>query len=173
MILDAKSGLKGVVVDADTSERIPFVKWANLDTGEYRAWACTPDGRRRLEPRREITGRRRVLRFIPFAPKRKPSLKVECAAERSDRLEHERQIACRRVIVPGILCEVRGCGRLAEYGVSDEQELEPSIRPDGVPCERAASIRQHLFCSRHYRLPVFTSLRGVESEANNVTVRPQ
>jgi hypothetical protein len=45
MILDAKSGLRGVLLNHHTGQRIPFARWANTETGEYEAWAENPAGR--------------------------------------------------------------------------------------------------------------------------------
>jgi len=45
MILDSKSGIRGVLVDESTGQRIAFARKANLETGEWEAWQATPDGK--------------------------------------------------------------------------------------------------------------------------------
>lgn len=35
-----------VLVDGFDNQRIPFAFWANLETGEWKAWKATPDGRK-------------------------------------------------------------------------------------------------------------------------------
>lgn len=66
MILSASMTPKprGTLVNADTLERIPFAYWADTESGEWKAWAATPDGRHQLLPRRSIQGRCRLV-FVP------------------------------------------------------------------------------------------------------------
>lgn len=171
MIIDAKEGARGVLVDEATSRRIPFARWANLATGEYEALAATPDGKRILQPAQVVRGRTR-LRWIPAAPRYpatgnpatgKPVTPDDGRPERRGR---------RLVVMAGQECDARGCHRLAEWATADEQELEPSVTADGRRCERAETVAVHRWCSWHYRNPVRTSRRGVDSEVP-VTVRPQ
>ncbi len=169
MIIDHRSGLEGVLIDADLGERIPFSRWANLETGDYEALAATPDGRAILQPPRIVKGRRRRLKFIPAAG-RFPSGPGKLLVPED---EPPRKGGDRVVMLPGRLCEVRGCGKLAEWQTADAEELEPATLPDGTRAERSRIAAVHLFCSWHYRWPVWTSLRGVQSEMVQVTARPQ
>lgn len=170
MIIDARSGVRGVLIDAATGKRIPFARWANLDTGEYEALAATPDGKAKAYPPRLIRGKT-ALRFLPGAPLRGASpLSEEAKAEEAREFEarHGKALLCP----PGFECEERGCHDRALYLTADEQELTPDVMPDGTPCERARATRVHRWCAKHYRLPVMTSRRGVEREVE-VAVRPQ
>ena len=47
--LDSKGGLRGILVNAQTMQRIPFARWANLETGEYEAFYAGPDGKAFLD----------------------------------------------------------------------------------------------------------------------------
>lgn len=167
MIIDARSGLRGVLIDLDAGRRIPCPIRANLETGEYEAYATLPDQRTPVRPPVVVRGRAR-LKWIPAAPRARKTGKVEIPDDgRPERRGN------RVVVVPGRLCESRGCTRLAEYSTADEQELEPMVGADGRRYERAEAVRVHLWCPWHYRWPVWTSRRGVESEVTTVTTRPQ
>lgn len=167
MIIDAKSGARGVLVNADTGCRVPFAKWANLETGEWEALAATPDGRRVAQPRRIVRGRNN-LRWIPAAPRHRARPDFEPLAEAVERVR-------KGVALPddtGEECEGRTCHRRAVWGTTDEQEIEPAVTEEGRRFERAVSVKVHYFCDRCFRLPVFSSVRGVESEVQ-VKVRPE
>jgi hypothetical protein len=167
MIFDAQSGIRGVLVNVDSGLRIPFAFWADLQTGEWKALAATPDGRRKLSPRRVLRGCNR-LQFIP-APPRPPA-----AASAAPLAELAKEVLKGRAIVavPGQECEERLCHRLATWEVSHEQEVEPARAEGGRLFERAVATSVHRYCARHYRPPVFTSVRGVQSEVA-VSARPQ
>jgi hypothetical protein len=173
MILDARSGFRGVLVRADTGERIPCARWANLDTGEWEALAVDPLTGQPAQPARIIRGQC-PLRFVPAAPVFSPSApaSVKTSRESAESLAEAKGRVRRVLAVPGRGCEEKGCTALAEWEVSWEQEIEPVQGTNGRLYERAITIRKHRYCSRHYRPPVFRDLRGVESEAA-VTVRPQ
>lgn len=169
MIIDSKSGLRGVLIDAETGERLAFARWANLATGEYEAFAATPDGRQILQPPRLVRGRRNRLKFVEAAP-RYPSGPGKLVIPED---EPPRRDVQRVPMVPGRPCEVRGCGKLAEWQVADAEELAPATLPDGTKAERSRVAAVHLYCSWHYRFPTWKSLRGVESEMTQVTARPE
>lgn len=162
MRLDAKSGLRGVLVNGDTGQPIRFARWADLDTGAYEAFAVGPDGQMAWPPR-VVRGQAR-LTFIPAASA-KPSA---CSA--TPPLSPTKAI--RVLALPDRECEERGCHRLADWRVGHEQLVEPEIGPDGKAYERGVITAVHYYCSWHYRAPLSTSQRGVESEVP-VRVRPQ
>jgi hypothetical protein len=173
MILDAKSGLRGVLVRADTGERIPCARWANLDTGEWEALAVDPLTGQPAHPARLIRGQC-PLRFVPAAPVFSPPApaSVKTSREAAESLAEAKGRVRRVLAVPGRGCEEKGCTALACYETADEQHIEPVAGADGRLCERALTVRKHRWCARHFRSPVQTNLRGVESEVE-VTVRPQ
>lgn len=153
MILDAKCGKRGVLVDGETGKRIPFARWANTETGEYEAFAATPDGCYMLKPARVIRGRVRCLRFVEEAPP------VQQAAP----------IARRPCIVAGHReCEEPNCHRLAVWQTSDELLLEPVMDAARRRVERAKTVAVHYYCDLHWRPPTVTSQRGVVSVIDNV-----
>ena len=166
MILDAKSGLRGILVNAETGQRIPFARWANTETGEWEALAATPDGKSILQPKRIVRGKCR-LRFVPsagfVAPRPTVPEDPPLAAGETKRV----------LAIPGRECEERFCHREAVWLTGDEEELEPQIGTDGRGYERGRVVRIHRYCNEHYRPPVHTSRRGVESEIEITTARPQ
>lgn len=110
------------------------------------------------------------LRFIPAAPLRvKPSDPRDLAGSLD---EARRRLVEPKLLIPGEECEQRGCHRLSRWKVTEEQEIEPEVTADGRQHERAICVRVRSFCDRHYRLPVFKSVRGVEQEVE-VEARPQ
>lgn len=169
MILDARAGLRGLLIDLDAGKPIRHARWADLDTGEYECLRAGPDGR----PARGPDGRplvyrgRARLQFIPTAPAG-PRPRPAGAADGPD----PRDLPPPVIALPGWECEERGCHRPGVYETADEQVVEPHVGPDGRACERARVVRRHRWCEWHYRPPVSTSARGVESEVE-VTVRPQ
>ena len=173
MILDCKSGVCGVLVNASTGERIPHAFWADLSTGDYKAWKTASDGKTILRgPDRkpiEVKGNA-PLRFVPGKPTPKPRPGGTPLAEIRQELFATGK-AVPIVVLPGQECERPGCHRLASWRVGDEQVVEPEIS-DGKAYDRGVVTAGHLYCDRHYRPPVQTSVRGVESEVQ-VVARPQ
>lgn len=174
MIISGKTH-RGRFFDAATGAVMPLVREYDTDSGRYEAYAAAPDGRMPAYPLRLVRGVRR-LRFVGTERRRASPQGFdpakESAAERRDRLAEETHLVGRRkVIVTGELCEVKGCGRLAEFSTGDQRLLEAELA-HGRAWERGAITGVHLWCAKHYRPPVTTSARGVESEAE-VTVRPQ
>lgn len=167
MILDSRTmpDLRGIVVNEETGQRIPFVRWCDTDTGDWEAWAATPDGRQKLRPPHLVRGRCR-LRFVPLAPRAAPKRTPPPRPGQA-------RPGQRLVVLPGVRCERPGCQRLAEWQTADEQELEPEILPDGSRAERAKMVRTHRWCSWCYQWPLFTSLRGVVREVTSIKARPQ
>ena len=73
MIIDAREpdSPRGTVFNADTGERIPYVYWCNLETGEYRRYVTDAEGKFIIDYGRPIGMRVRKahgrcrLRFEP------------------------------------------------------------------------------------------------------------
>jgi hypothetical protein len=174
MILDGKTGrFPGLLVDESTGKPIRFACWANTDTGEYEAYVTTPDGQHLAEPPRKYRGRAGRLHFVagrvhnPDAP-----AAVDNRAASEEIAELRRKIT-PKLLIPGDYCEEKGCHQLSEWYVSLVQKLQPVRQPDGVLQGRQHITRVFSLCSKHYRLPVITSIRGVEAEAKLELVRPQ
>ena len=170
MILDSNSGLRGKVIDETTGLRIPFVIWCNTETGEYEALEATPDGSRPVRPNKRYRGQAK-LRFVPdevLTAIAAVTPKAECPPVPPEVLEKARRIPVGSLD----LCEEPGCYRRATWKTGDEQQIEPETGADGQKYERGVIIEKHFYCDRHYRLPVSSSVRGVESEIE-VAARPQ
>jgi hypothetical protein len=169
--IDAKSGLRGVLVEADTGRRIPFARKADLDTGEWEAWAATPDGKSVALPRRLLRGRCR-LRFVASDAVVIPP-KASDPRDLAGSLEEARRRYAKPILaLPGRGCEEPRCHRLAEWETAHERLIEPEAGADGHAYERAVTVEVHRWCSWHYRPPRVVNLRGIESEVQ-VTARPQ
>lgn len=173
MILDARSGVRGTLWNADTGQPIHKARWANLNTGDWEALATLPDGQV-IQPVRLIRGRCR-LRFVPAgtvaASTATAPAEVTMPVYPLESLPGQRA-GTPIVAILGQECECRGCHRLATWRTADEEELEPAVGPEGALAERARVVRYHLWCDWHYQPPLFTSLRGVLKETHP-RARPQ
>lgn len=163
MILDVKCGVRGVLVNADTSERIPHARWANTETGEYEALVCGPDGKP-VRPARVVKGRCRLKFIQAKAAPRKSATPPDAAPPQRKGVQI--------IALAGVECDEPKCHRLATWRTAIEQEIEPEVQPDGLRAERAKMIKSEKWCAYHYRWPRFTSLSGVEREVE-VIARPQ
>ncbi len=179
MRLDSRSGLRGLLMNRDTGERIRFVRWAEIpddpeQPGEFEAFRCEPEAYKALGfPLTDIIYRGKArLRFIPVAPRipGKPTSERDLAGSLD---EARKSLVNPKLLIPGEECEYPGCHRLSEWRVSDEQEIEPQADAEGNLGERAITLRVRCYCSKHYRLPTFTSRRDVTNEVPIEEARPQ
>jgi len=177
MILDARKNpnLRGVLVDAATNQPIRWARWANLATGEFEAFKFDPKRIKDLGgcPTDFLYRGRTALKFVEdrTVPIRTPGNLDGKAVKQQ--MEEIRRTTTPKLLIPGDYCEVRGCHRLSAWSVADERILEPLPGPDGRLQERGIIVDVHAYCDRHFRLPVSTSLRGVESEVEVKIARPQ
>lgn len=165
MRIDSASGLRGKWFD-ESGARVPFVIWYETETFDFEALVAVADGSRPVRPNIRYKGKKK-LRFV-----------------QNDLLTAVARVVpkpeCPPVEVQGVQvgadcnaeCEAKGCHRRATWLTGDEQLVEPATGEDGKRYERGVIVRGHYYCSKHFRLPVSTSLRGVESEIQ-VTARPQ
>ncbi len=177
MIISAKSGKRGVLVNTDTGERIPLARWANTETGEYERFA-TLDGKTILRDgdNRPLVNRGKArLKFIESGTIINPGKesltpeqeKEEIRTIAKDYVKDYQEITP----TPGIECDEPMCHRLAQWEVAHEQEIDPGVNTTGNPCERAVTVETGRFCSEHWRPPTITTLRGITKE-QVVNVRP-
>ena len=183
MRIDSRSGLRGMLINADTGEPIRWAKWADTDTGEYEAFSRDPAEVEQLglPLAAYLYYGRASLRFVaaPAVATLLPPAHRVGAGEFSPHAKEEirrryREVGeARRILATaGVECECPGCHRLATWKTGDVVECEPILGDDGKPYRQSITIRGHCYCDRHYRPPVATSLRGVEAEVA-VGARPQ
>ncbi len=182
MRLDSRSGLRGLLMNRDTGERIRFVRWAEIpddpeQPGEFEAFRCEPEAYKALGlPLTDIIYRGKArLRFIPAAPRipGKPTSERDLAGSLD---EARARLQCKPLLIDPNNpreCDEPKCHRLALWIVSDEQEIEPQADGKGALGERAVMLGGRFYCNYHYRQPTFTSVRGVTNEVPIEEARPQ
>ncbi len=187
MRLDAKRGILGDWIDLKTGQRIKHVRWGDPDTGEYEALVCNESGTPMRDNRnRPLTVKRKTL--LQFKPKTlTDELKLKAlVAETGGRVAvlknplpadqyrgPSRGWGVRINDPNAPECEHPGCHKKSEWRTMDEHEVEAAVLASGRMFQRALQSKFHWFCSKHYRWPIFTSLRGVESEVTTILARPQ
>lgn len=181
MRLEAKSGMRGVFLRADTRQPVRFLRWYDTETCKFEAFRCDPEmAKARGIPLTSILYRGRCrLEFIPAQPlDRNPASRIAPSTPMEEiRREVLKggEVKVRPIlIIPGQKrpeCDESLCHREADWAVAVEQMVEPEKDADGNQWERAVTVSTSLWCSWHYRPPRQISLRGVESELE-VKVRP-
>src|SRR5262245_44746331 len=139
MRLDAKSGVRGMLVNLETGQIIRWVIWAELpddpeQQGTYEAWRFHPDQcalRYRGGALREdlvYRGRCR-MRFVPSAPltRSKPTASRDLAGS----LDEARGRVDKRLLILAEECSEPRCHRRATWSVSWEQIIEPRTDENG------------------------------------------
>jgi len=173
MRLDSHSGMRGMLVNADTNQPIRWAIWADTDTGEYEAFRADPEIAERLGvalASLRYRGRAR-LRFIPARVQ--PTPKPTDQRDASESMREAKLLWAKPIIVvPGQECDERYCHALAEWRTAMERVIEPIVGDDGKTYKRSIVTEVKNWCPKHYRYPQRVSLRGVESETV-VTARPQ
>lgn len=171
MILDANSGVRGVLVNADTGERIPFARWANLETGEFEALVIDAATGRPARPNRLYRGRAN-LRFVEShapplqPPEPQPAPVVEAAPAYLPRRGVPLAAFENRA------CEHPTCLRKAAWKTAEQRELPPLEAADGTRYEQAAVTRIRFWCPFHYQWPTLQHADG-EIEPIEVKARPE
>lgn len=151
MILDAKSGLSGVLIDLETGQEIRWARWANTDTGDYQAFRSDPkEARRRgISPTSLLYRGRTRLRFVASATASAPVKPTPQTPKPS----RPPQVGRRCVVTPGRGCQAYGCLRDAEWYVADEQALPEERGSDGRQYEQARVVGSRFLCPWHYSNP--------------------
>jgi hypothetical protein len=179
MRLDSKSGVRGMLINAETGQPIRWVRWADVpdhpeQQGDFEAFTINPDdAKARGIPLADTVYRGRCrMRFVPAAPRfaSTPTSQRDLNGSLEDA---RRRLVQPKLLVPGEECDEPGCHRLSAFRVSDEVEIEPQRDAEGRQLERAVATRIRSYCDKHYRLPTFTSTRGVQSEVEIEEARPQ
>lgn len=188
MILDAKSGVRGVLVNRETGQIIRHVRWADIpenpeEMGEFEAFRVNPIfARERGIPLQSILYRGRCrLRFEPARtvdpkPAGRIAPSTPFAEIKREVLKGGEVKATPIVYVPGaplIECHERYCHRPARWSVATERLVEPERGEDGKLWERAVVVDVLCWCDAHFKNPLQISERGVESEIEVTRARPE
>lgn len=144
-IIDSRSGVRGVLVDLDTGQRIPFARWCNTDTGEWEAFAPGPDGK---QTKRVIRGRGRI-HFVPGSGVKPRPNTPSASLSQQPAATATRQ---RILALSDRPCQAYGCSREATWKVADEQQLDP-VEADGKKYDAAKLIGVRYYCEWHYDWP--------------------
>lgn len=172
IVLDAKSGVRGRLIDLDAGRDILYVRRAVLpddpsQLGEYEAFRVGPDGDIAKENGKPLTytGRCR-MRFEPAAIANKTP--VEPVTHRPVRQKFE------KITVPvlGLNCQHYACNRTAAWTVSDEVPTAP-VQSGSKWFGTAKLIGRRFYCDWHYRPPRIIDTKGeVMEELHEIKARP-
>lgn len=196
MLLSAKDRSKGRLWDLDTGERVRGFIWVDLDSGLFEAYQLDRDNR----PKRDAAGNYLTyraharLKWEPLLPPA-PMAGERCEAT-GGRIDPRGTCGCKACRVFNTLptpapvrtkrvkkipvplfdcrCQHYGCGRPADWMVSDEVALPPEEH-DGVLYGRAKTVAVRHYCAFHYRAPRVLAPNGdvVEIDGEAHGVRPQ
>jgi hypothetical protein len=180
-VLDSRKGVSGVLINAQTNERIPFARWASIPDdpnaeGEFEALAVDQFGNK-MVPARVYRGRCR-LRFIPkAAPDLPRKIPVNTGTALTRLPPSSPAVQPQRRAVPVLMlrnrpCQHYACLRMAEWQVSEEVELAPITGTDGRLYDTAKHVRTWYYCSWHYKAPKLFDARGELICEHNVKARP-
>ena len=179
MIFRATDGIRGKLIDLDTGKVIPKVVWFDDSNGTFEAYRVDEQG----EVRRDHEGEALVwwgrgnLKFVQEASqgvllKPKRLVKDRTGGTRPKKVKQRHEKLKFRLF--DVDCGHCACLRPAEYAVSDEEDLPPSIS-NGRRWARAKTVKVRYFCAFHYEPPRILDAKGeVMSEWEEAGgVRPQ
>jgi len=172
-IIDAKSGVAGVLVDLATGQPIRKAFWANLATGEYKAWRTDPDGRIVSPP--EVVAGRTQLKWLPTrpaTPKTPPAADPDAPPVQAPTLLAGRRRVGRPLGLMNVPCDQRTCSRWAVWQVADELD-KPALVVAGVKqYEQADLLNVRYYCDWHYQPPRLFDAKGEIIKEHEVEARP-
>lgn len=161
MLLEAKRGTKGRVIDLDSGREVPKVRWLNVDVtpNALEAYAVDERGQIRKDERGDYVTYTARGRFA-FLERRSPESSVGsllgavrcarcpsaltlpgddlCPTCRAHQRGQRHNMRVERIMNPLLDRKCQGCSRLAEFCVSDEVLVSPVIAAAG----RLASLSQ-------------------------------
>ena len=159
----------------DTGERLRRVRWLDLDAGVFCQFRIDPKIAEAAGLHPDAVSRIVKIPFryveIQLPKKAVPGKPEPLPGE----LLQKRTTFERCLAVQGRECQYPGCHHLACWKTANLQEVPPQVGEDGERFERTITTGFAFYCERaeHYRAPVMTSLRGVESEIDVQCARPQ
>jgi len=202
MRMYASQGFRGEIWDLDTGLKVHKVIWYDSDTQELEAYEVDLQG----TEIRDINGdfityhAKGRFRYMPvtIAPPKSMSLGSPRCARCGNPLTLQGHDLCpvcnaqdkgykgiqsiRRLSTP-ILdrpCEVKGCGRLAEYQVADEVPATPAVtKPVTIKgfkttlWDRAVMVGVRYFCAWHFKPPRLLDAKGEVVQEFENEVRPE
>lgn len=165
LLIDSRSGLRGVLVNADTNSPIRWGRWARLPlsngvpdptlVGSYSAFRCEPKAAKAmgLSLRDLVYEAAARLKWVTGKILRPPTEPLPV------QLPGGRQRYTRIVPLHDRGCEHYACHRAAEWLVCDETALPPLVA-GGKQFEQAVTRDVRWWCSRHYQVPTVYDLDG-------------
>lgn len=190
MILSAKSGIRGKIIDLDTGQEIRKVIMVNTDSGYFEAYQLDEQGEIRTDdlgnyltysgvarvkviPREGYGTGSRIVMGAPRCTLCQSSLTLPgddlcpiCRAFHRRQKGFYRQDILRFPFLIG--CHHENCTRLASHMVSDEVEVTPAlgekIERNGLKgCyiyERGCVVNRRYYCEFHYQPPRLLDPKG-------------
>jgi hypothetical protein len=190
MLLEARKGQKGRVVDLDSGREVPKVKWLNTDQGVLEAYQLDEKGRYiRDEDGEYVTYvARGRFAFVPRgAPSHQPDLGLGasrcarcpsvltlpgddlCPTCRARERGQRHSMRVERLVNPLLDIKCLSCSRLAEFIVADEVLVSPTVsvadrlgRLTGrkVTWERGMTVGRRAYCSWCFKAPRLLDAKG-------------
>jgi hypothetical protein len=207
MILHSQQGIRGEVLDLDTGLKVPKVIWLDTEKMELEAFQVDASGKEikdtngdlltyrargrfKFVPRfkEDTASRTRIVMGAPNCAKCGSPLTLQgqdlCAICNARDKSYPGFKGVNKLVTP-ILdrpCDVKGCGRLAEYQVSDEVPATPAVtKPVNVNgfkaslWDRGAMVGVRYYCSWHFKPPRILDAKGevVQELEDAGGVRPE
>lgn len=194
MLLHHQDGIRGKLTDLETGKVIPKVIWADLDSGllcAYQVDKITSKVKRDNKGNLLTYTAHARLRWDPLPARSgpvvercentgKPAAGAPCPCRICRKyltLPQGRIKKSHRKLPYWLLtdypCEHYGCGKLAEWVVSDEVEL-PAEENGNRFYSRARTVAVHYYCHRHFKPPrVLDTKLDVVRVDDNIGARPQ
>lgn len=198
MLLQAKDGIRGKVIDLDTGMEVPKVISLNMETGELTAYRVdalgrtmtgadggrltyTAVGRFKFVPRGRAApdGPRVRLGAAACARCKSPltlpgdELCPMCNAKDRSYARLVNQFAARPgAFLLGQLCQHPGCSRPATHRTTVEVEVSGAVHNRYV-YERGMTVGAGAWCAWHYQAPKLLDAKGEVVEELPDSTRPQ
>lgn len=162
MIIKAKDGIRGVLIDVETNQVIRKVISADLETGIFEAYQVSPDGEIKTDGRGDyLTYRARARCGLKFIPTKNILSGRKVEETKPPHLKRPHKKAVRVGALFGGECEHYACSRTPEWAVSDEVTLPP-VQVGKRRFGQARVVDVHLYCAFHYQPPRLLDDKGEE-----------
>lgn len=173
MIISARDGIRGILLDLDEDRPIPKVIWADTELGLFCAYQTDKGGNILKDDRGNYLWYKAKarLRFIPTANLSVPSNDPPALAPPLKRRDRSQ---ARRIVIPLFDQKCSECSRVAEWSVSDEISLPP-VKANGQWFSRGKTVDVRFYCSWCYKPPRLVDSKGeiIKEFEEAGGVRPQ